>query len=123
MHLSIEPIRQGEPQRARRLFSNDQLIQRFDKWLEVTGKSAHTRSAYTYTVEQFALFLDDKPLNIATADDTRAFLVNLFETAISETEIVKRIEAAAIREIGQPSNSDMQVLCVIANWPTCASRT
>lgn len=62
---------------CRRIFNNDQIIERFDKWLLICGKAANTRIAYTFTARQFAKFLD-KPLTAATKEDVRAFLFELY---------------------------------------------
>jgi len=41
----------------RRIFNNDQLIERFEKWLLVCGKSENTRINYALAVRQFGRFL------------------------------------------------------------------
>jgi len=89
--LSREP--RGDFESPHRLFSNEQLISRFDKWLQVTGKSANTRLAYVGTVKQFAQFLDDKPLNTVKTEDVRAFLAHLFDRGFQSSTISSRLFA------------------------------
>jgi site-specific recombinase XerD len=60
----------------RRIFNNNQLIERYDRWLQVIGKRPNTRQAYCLAVKQFAQVLD-KPLLAADKHDVRAFLSHL----------------------------------------------
>jgi hypothetical protein len=55
----------------RRIFNNDQLIERFGRWLLAYGKAEHRRINYIAAVRQFAKFLVDKPLTAATKDVQR----------------------------------------------------
>jgi len=95
LHARQTVIREprGEMASPRRLFSNSQLMERFDKWLQVVGKSANTRRAYVGTVKQFAKFLDGKPLNIVKTEDVRAFLAHLFGRNSQSSTIAARLFA------------------------------
>src|SRR5215469_13662219 len=87
---------EGAMEAPRRLFSNDQLISRFDKWLQVIGKSSNTRLAYGGTVKQFAAFLVDKPLTAATTPDVRAFIASLFDRNFKSSTIAHRLFALRV---------------------------
>ena len=54
--------------------NNDQLIERFEKWLLICGKAESTRINYRVAVTQFSKFLVNKPLTAATKEDVRAFI-------------------------------------------------
>jgi hypothetical protein len=65
------------PSAIRRVFDNSQLIERFEKWLLICGKSENTRINYAAAVRQFGQFFD-KPLTAASTEDIRAFIANLY---------------------------------------------
>ena len=61
----------SEPKSIRRIFNNDQLIERFGRWLLVCGKAENTRVNYVLAAKQFSKFLVNKPLTAATKEDVR----------------------------------------------------
>jgi len=67
---SLRPL----PLQRRRLFDNEQLIRRFNLYLEATNFSLLTRRGYCYSAKQFSDFLGGASLVTATRDDVRNFL-------------------------------------------------
>jgi integrase/recombinase XerC len=80
----------------RRIFNNDQLIERFEKWLLVCGKAENTRVNYRGAARQFAKFLVDKPLTAATKEDVRAFVGSLYTKGLAATTIQARLDALRV---------------------------
>jgi integrase/recombinase XerC len=93
LNRRAQPLREPIVKRAtpRRLFSNEQLISRFDKWLQVTGKAVSTRRGYIFTVKALAAFLNGKPLNTVVTQDVRAFLASQYDQNLSSTTIATRL--------------------------------
>lgn len=83
---------------VRRVFNNDQIIERFEKWLLICGKSQSTRISYRNAARQFAKFLVDKPLTAMTKEDVRAFLGSLYTKGLRATTIQGRL--IALRALG-----------------------
>jgi site-specific recombinase XerD len=93
--LSLPPKNHGGHS-VRRIFNNDQIIERFGNWLLVCGKAENTRRAYTVAAEQFACFLVDKPLTAATKEDVRGFIGNLYTKGLAATTIQARVDALRV---------------------------
>jgi integrase/recombinase XerD len=72
---------------CKRVFSNSQLIERFDKWLLICGFSVNTRSSYVRSVREFAVHLDERFLIFATAVDIRGFLAAKLDRGLSRVTI------------------------------------
>ena len=83
----LRPVSPLEGQMCKRVFSNAQLIERFDKWLLVCGFSPNTRTGYVRTVRNFATHLDERFLIFATAVDIRGFLAARLSCGISRVTI------------------------------------
>jgi hypothetical protein len=79
----------------RRIFNNDQIIERFGRWLLVCNKSENTRVNYILSAKQFSKFLD-KPLTAATVDDVRAFLGTLYARGLAPSTIQARLDALRV---------------------------
>lgn len=75
----------------RRVFNNDQIIERFEKWLLICGKRHGTRVSYKDAARQFASFLVDKPLTAASKEDFRGFLGNLYARGLAAATIQARL--------------------------------
>ncbi len=84
------------PGAMRRVFDNSQIIEKFDKWLMICGKSKNTRINYTLAARQFAKFLLDKPLTAATKEDVRGFVTNLYMKKLAATTIQVRLDALRV---------------------------
>jgi integrase/recombinase XerD len=80
----------------RRIFNNDQLIERFDKWLLICGKAANTRLSYALAAKQFAQSLVNKPLTAVTKEDVRAFVGYLYARNLAATTIQARLDALRV---------------------------
>jgi len=85
-------------QQIRRIFNNDQIIERFDKWLLAAGLAANTRLSYTGAAKQLARFLVDKPFTALMKEDVRAFIGNLYAKGMAATTIQTRLHA--LRALG-----------------------
>jgi len=48
----VSPPKERNSRAIRRIFNNEQIIERFDKWLLVCGKAANTRASYTLAAQQ-----------------------------------------------------------------------
>jgi site-specific recombinase XerD len=92
----VSPPRTPGSYAARRVFDNSQIIERFDKWLLICGKSANTRVNYAVAVKRFAKFLLDKPLTAATKEDVRAFVGHLYAKGLAATTIQARLDALRV---------------------------
>src|SRR5258708_5208345 len=79
----------------RRIFNNEQLIERFGKWLLICGKSKNTRVNYELGVRQFGRFLD-KPLTAATKEDVKAFFANLYAKGMAPSTIQMRLDTLRV---------------------------
>lgn len=79
----------------RRIFDNSQLIERFDKWLLVCGKAAHTRKNYTSDARQFAKFIE-KPLTAATKEDVRDWIGSLFARNAAPSTMQRKLDALRV---------------------------
>jgi site-specific recombinase XerD len=91
--VALPRLLPGQQNRAiRRIFNNDQLIERFGRWLLACGKAEHTRINYIAAVRQFAKFLVDKPLTAATKDDVRDFVGSLYTKGLAATTIQARLD-------------------------------
>src|SRR5215813_3503973 len=88
------PAWPSQPSKAiRRVFNNDQLIERFEKWLLICGKAESTRISYRDAARQFSKFLVNKPLTAATKEDVRAFIFNLYGRGLAATTMQARLDA------------------------------
>jgi len=88
------PNRQSKA--IRRIFNNDQLIERFGRWLLVCGKSKNTRINYVISAKQFSKFLVNKPLTAATKEDVRDFIGSLYVKGLAASTIQARIDALRV---------------------------
>lgn len=79
----------------RRIYSNEQLIERFGKWLLICGKSKNTRINYELGVKQFGRFLD-KPLTGATKEDVKAFIAMLYAKRMAPATIQVRLDTLRV---------------------------
>ena len=93
--LESPPKRQGS-YAVRRIFNNDQIIERFGKWLLVCGKAKNTRDSYTLAAKQLGKFLVNKPLTAATKEDVRAFIGDLYTKGFAATTIQVRLDALRV---------------------------
>jgi site-specific recombinase XerD len=80
----------------RRIFNNEQIIERFNKWLLICGKAAHTRATYTFAVRQFAKSLTNKPLTAATKEDIRAFVAHMYAKGMAPRTMQVRLDALRV---------------------------
>jgi site-specific recombinase XerD len=85
----------SEPGAIRRIFNNEQLIERFGKWLLICGKSQNTRINYELGVRQFGRFLD-KPLTAATKEDVRGFIATLYAKRRAPSTIQMRLDTLRV---------------------------
>lgn len=86
----VPPRRLPSPaggQACKRIFSNGQLIEQFDKWLLECNFSVHTRSSYVRTVRDFAKHLDDRFLIFATNKDIREFLAARLDCGLARVTV------------------------------------
>jgi site-specific recombinase XerD len=69
---------------SRRIFSNSQLVQRFEVWL-LGGchRAVGTRNRCTATVRHFSDSLNGRSLNLATPADIRAFLAAMLDRKLA----------------------------------------
>jgi integrase/recombinase XerD len=95
---AVVPVRESSDGHIRRVFSNDQIIERFGKWLLVCGKAENTRINYAVSARQFAQFLVGKSLTAATKEDVRAFVGCLHAKGLAATTIQARLDA--LRALG-----------------------
>ena len=89
------PSPKGASGAIRRIFNNEQLIERFEKWLLICGKSRNTRINYALGVRQFGRFLD-KPLTAATKDDVKAFIATLYAKRMAPSTIQMRLDTLRV---------------------------
>lgn len=94
-HQAAQAIQHQPHREIRRIFNNDQLIERFEKWLLICGKSRHTRINYTLSVRQFGRFLD-KPLTGATKEDVRAFIASLYARGLAPSTMQLRLDSLRV---------------------------
>jgi site-specific recombinase XerD len=94
--LPSPPKSEREGRAIRRIFNNDQIIERFDKWLLICGKTKNTRLTYVKAARLFAAFLVDKPLTAATKEDVRAFIALLFAKGMAASTIQARLDALKV---------------------------
>jgi site-specific recombinase XerD len=93
----LVPLPKAREGRAiRRVFDNSQIIERFEKWLLICGKSENTRITYRNAARQFAKYLVDKPLTAATPEDVRGFIGNLYARGLAATTIQARLDALRV---------------------------
>ena len=78
---------------CRRIFNNDQIIERFDKWLLICGKAKNTRESYTLAAKQLGKFLVNKPLTSITKEDVRGFIGFLYTKGFAASTIQARLDA------------------------------
>jgi site-specific recombinase XerD len=78
---------------CRRIFNNDQIIERFDKWLLICGKAKNTRESYTLAAKQLGKFLVNKPLTAITKEDVRGFIGFLYTKGFVASTIQTRLDA------------------------------
>ena len=83
----------SEPKSIRRIFNNDQLIERFGRWLLVCGKAENTRVNYVLAAKQFSKFLVNKPLTAATKEDVRAWIFSLYTKPLAATTMQHRLDS------------------------------
>jgi site-specific recombinase XerD len=86
----------SEPKSIRRIFNNDQLIERFGRWLLACGKAEKTRINYVIAAKQFAKFLVNKPLTAATKENVRDFVGSLYTKGLAATTIQARLDAIRV---------------------------
>ncbi len=86
------------PQRhaIRRIYNNDQLIERFGRWLLACGKAENTRVNYCITARQFAKFLVNKPLTAATKEDVRDFIGSFCTRGLAATTMQARLDTLRV---------------------------
>lgn len=84
--------------RIRRIFDNSQIIERFDEWLMICGKSQHTRDSYTLAAKQLGKFLVNKPLASITKEDVRGFIGSLYTKGFAASTMQVRLDA--LRSLG-----------------------
>lgn len=91
------PLLRGPESKAiRRVFNNDQLIERFGQWLTVCGKAENTRINYCGAARQFAKFLVNKPLTAATKEDVIDFMGSLYYAGLAATTIQARLDSLRV---------------------------
>lgn len=90
MVLGLAIVRGTSSYSCRRVFSNEQLLDRFEKWLLICGTSTHTRDAYLQAARQFGKFLLDKPLTSVTKGDILAYICDLYNRNLAPTTISSR---------------------------------
>jgi site-specific recombinase XerD len=78
---------------CRRIFNNDQIIERFKKWLQICGKAKNTRDSYTLAAKQLAKFLVNKPLTAITKEDVRGFIGFLYTKGFAASTMQVRLDA------------------------------
>jgi len=78
---------------CRRIFNNDQIIERFDKWLLICGKAKSTRENYALAAKQLGKFLVNKPLTAITKEDVRGFIGFLYTKGFAASTIQARLDA------------------------------
>jgi site-specific recombinase XerD len=87
----IQPPQQSYA--CRRIFNNDQIIERFGRWLLVCGKARNTRDSYTLAARQLGKFLVNKPLTAMTKEDVRGFIGFLYTKGFAASTIQTRLDA------------------------------
>ena len=87
------PRPNSERPACRRIFFNAQLLERFDQWLQICGKSPHTRSNYIEAGKQFAKYLADKSFAAVTTADIRGFLGQLYSRNLQSSTMAGRLSA------------------------------
>jgi integrase/recombinase XerD len=91
---NVSLIKQTQQSYAcRRIFNNDQIIERFDKWLLICGKAKNTRASYTLAAKQLGKFLVNKPLTAITKEDVRGFIGFLYTKGFAASTIQTRLDA------------------------------
>lgn len=85
-----------ENKAIRRIFNNDQLIERFGRWLLVCGKAENTRINYLVSAKQFSKFLVNKPLTAATKEDVRTWMFSLYAKHLAATTIQRHLDALRV---------------------------
>ena len=101
LHRAVKPSLALVPKpdsRIRRIFNNDQIIERFEKWLLICGKAKNTRDSYTLAAKQLGKFLVDKPLTAITKEDVRGFIGFLYTKGFAASTIQARLDA--LRSLG-----------------------
>ena len=91
MDRALPKLPGSEPKSIRRIFNNDQLIERFGRWLLVCGKAENTRVNYVLAAKQFAKFLVNKPLTAATKEDVRDFIGSLYIRGLAASTIARAV--------------------------------
>src|SRR5690349_9894369 len=94
-HDPKQIVRLARNTSIRRVFDNSQLIDKFDKWLQICGKAANTRTAYKFTAESLAKFIE-KPLTAATKEDVRDFIGSLYTKGLAATTLQARLDALRV---------------------------
>ncbi|MBI2681805.1 MAG: tyrosine recombinase [Acidobacteriales bacterium] len=76
------------------LSNNQKLLGRYAAYLKVEkGLAAQTLAAYGRDLQQFAVFLGERPLAEARRDDMRRFLDNLHDHAVDGRSIARKISS------------------------------
>jgi site-specific recombinase XerD len=88
----IRPVAQPK-QQIRRIFNNDQIIEKFGQWLLICGKAKNTRNSYTLAAKQLGKFLVNKPLTAITKEDVRGFIGFLYTKGFAASTIQTRLDA------------------------------
>jgi len=93
---ALPRLQSSEAKSIRRIFNNDQLIERFGRWLQVCGKAENTRINYVLAAKQFAKFLVNKPLTAATKEDVRAWIFSLYTRPLAPATIQHRLDSIRV---------------------------
>jgi site-specific recombinase XerD len=80
-------------QQIRRIFNNDQIIEKFGQWLLICGKAKNTRASYTLAAKQLGKFLVNKPLTAMTKEDVRGFIGFLYTKGFAASTMQVRLDA------------------------------
>jgi site-specific recombinase XerD len=84
--LCLQPLAAPGSRPLRRIFSNNQLVERFGVWLlGGCGRAIGTRKHCGATVRHFADSLDGRLLTLATRADVLMFLARMFERKLARS--------------------------------------
>jgi len=93
---ALPKLSEPESKSIRRIFNNEQLIERFGRWLQACGKAENTRIGYVFAAKQFAKFLVNKPLTAATKEDVRAWIFSLYTRPLAPGTIQHRLDSIRV---------------------------
>jgi hypothetical protein len=115
----VQPAQQSYG--CRRIFNNDQIIERFDKWLLICGKAKNTRESYTLAAKQLGKFLVNKPLTAITKEDVRGFIGFLYTKGFAASTIQTRLDALRCLgdclQLGWQVRTSYRATCLGENFP------